>query len=218
MGINAAHSNFACLYCHIHKDHRSVIYIVKIKNKNFWCNKRWDITKECELRTSTTLQQCLSSQHSKGCIRPPLLNFELTDVIIDELHLMLRVTDVLLRNLIWAMIHMDLRDRGDTHLKALVNEIKSCGISFKVNESYTHAFSMSMHKQTQHSPKVWRPKDGSGGRSKDNYEWTSLRGSDKRKLLIKLPPKIPSLVPGGVIGERVKELWEVHFFVFVLIK
>ena len=50
-------------------------------------------------------------------------------------------------------------------------------------------------------------KGWSWGRSKDSYEWTSLRGSDKKKMLDRLPPKIPFLLPEE--GERVKELWEV---------
>ena len=35
-----------------------------------------------------------------GSIHSPLLNIELTKVVVDELHLLLRVTDVLIRNLI----------------------------------------------------------------------------------------------------------------------
>lgn len=55
---------------------------------------------------------------------------------------------------------------------------------------------------------MWSTKSG---KSKDTYDWTSLRGSDKRKMLKKLPPKIPSLLP-PVNGDRVKELWEVYTF------
>lgn len=101
--------------------------------------ERWDATKVNEPRTRTTIEQCQGSQ-SKVCVHP-LLNFEVNDIVIDELHLMLRVTDILLRNLIWAMLHMDMRDNGETHLKALVDEIRSCGISFKVINTfheYTH--------------------------------------------------------------------------------
>ncbi len=48
-------------------------------------------------------------------------------------------------------------------------------------------------------------KDGKGGRSKDSYDWTSLRGHDKRVVLQKLPPMIPSLLT--TLGDKVKELW-----------
>ncbi len=71
-----------------------------------------------------------------GCKSLPLLNFEVSDIIIDELHLMLRVTDILMRNLIWAMIYIDMKDKGESNLNRLVNEIRSCGVTFKVN-NYT---------------------------------------------------------------------------------
>ena len=119
---------------------------------------------------------------------------------------MLRITDILLRNLIWAMIHMDLQNRHkgtpSSHLDMLVESIRSCGVTFKVNKRYYHQYLSSVLR------KVWNAKDGKGGRSKDAYEWTSLRGHDRRVLLKKLPSKIPSLVPGSN-GESVKELWEV---------
>ena len=55
---------------------------------------------------------------------------------------------------------------------------------------------------------IWNAKDGQGGRSKDSYEWTSLRGHDKRVLMNKLPEKIPSLIT-GFVGDNVKKLWDV---------
>ena len=36
-------------------------------------------------------------QKHLGSIHPPLLNIELTKVVVDELHLLLQVTDVLIR-------------------------------------------------------------------------------------------------------------------------
>ena len=57
--------------------------------------------------------------------------------------------------------------------------------------------------------KVWQAKDGQGGRSKEKYEWTSLRGHDRRVLLKKLPSKIPSLLT-GTKGQAIKKIWEVH--------
>ena len=51
---------------------------------------------------------------------------------------------------------------------------------------------------------VWKAKSL---KARDGYDWTSLRGHDRRVLLQKLPPSIPSLLPEGT-GERVKTLWE----------
>ena len=43
---------------------------------------------------------CSKSKSNFGCIHPPLLKIELSHVVIDELYLLMRICDVLLRNLI----------------------------------------------------------------------------------------------------------------------
>ena len=58
------------------------------------------------------------------------------------------------------------------------------------------------------TPKVRNAKDGQGGRSKDAYEWLSLRGHDRVHLLNKLPTSLPLILPGG-LGTDLKQLWEV---------
>ena len=72
-----------------------------------------------------------------GCIHTPLINIELTNIIIDELHLMLRISDVLLRNFLWAMIQQDKiemhEQRPEKFLNEAVQRIQSCGITFKVH-------------------------------------------------------------------------------------
>ena len=57
---------------------------------------------------NSMLQNFNHPKNKKGCINKHLLQFETTNIVIDELHLMLRITDVLLRNLIWSMIQKDL--------------------------------------------------------------------------------------------------------------
>ena len=91
-------------------------------------------------KTKPTIDQC-ATRGTMGCKHPPLLQFEVCDIIIDELHLMLRITDVLLRNLVWAMVQLDITNRTDeVNISKLVLAIKLCGISFK----------------------VWKDKDGTG--------------------------------------------------------
>ncbi len=108
---------------------------------------RWNVSIEHEARTLDTMTKCLSQpitsrKQRLGCVHPPLLNIDVSNVVIDELHLMLRVTDVLIRNIIWAMIYNDLREvqqkRQPKHLDKLVQTIRSCGITFSV--SYIHVF------------------------------------------------------------------------------
>ena len=79
------------------------------------------------------MSQCLIDK-SKGCIEHPVLIFDTCDIVCDELHIMLRITDILLHNLIWSMelLDSDAEDREETHLNAMIDAIRSCGISFAV--------------------------------------------------------------------------------------
>lgn len=48
-------------------------------------------------------------------------------------------------------------------------------------------------------------------KSKDansELQWTSLRGNDRKKLLSKLPPSIPSIITDSN-GLKIKKLWMV---------
>ena len=51
------------------------------------------------------------------------------------------------------------------------------------------------------SMKLWKT-------SKVKWEWTSLMGTDKKKLLVKLPSKFNSFLPEDEV-ETTKKLWEV---------
>ena len=56
-------------------------------------------------------------------------------VVLDELHLMLRITDVLLRNLIYGAIQEDEKDiviKSTEHVDKLLEAIQQCGITFRV--------------------------------------------------------------------------------------
>lgn len=74
-----------------------------------------------------------------GQTRHPFLEIPLSHVVIDELHLMLRITDVLTDNIIKDAIEKDKR-QGVTKaldgkcLKALVKAMRECGLSFSVWE------------------------------------------------------------------------------------
>ena len=67
--------------------------------------------KKCsEMPPSKPAKDRLGSQHA------PLLKVDPDHVILDELHLLLRVTDILIRNLVFEMARLDLQDkqRGNT--------------------------------------------------------------------------------------------------------
>ena len=84
LGLKGATSFYACAWCKVHKD------------------KRWDLNHEEDFYNKPPLQRTLKELKElskKGrenfcCEHEPLLNIELDHVILDELHLLLRVVDV----------------------------------------------------------------------------------------------------------------------------
>ena len=109
------------------------------------------------------------------CVNSPLLNIPLDHIILDELHLLLRFTDVLLSNPIEDAMELDDKDdffkkKGEpkgTHLRKLTQLINSCGVTFS----------------------VWEKKDGDG-KGMGKIDWTSLMGDEKKKLLRTLATKL----------------------------
>lgn len=72
-----------------------------------------------------------------GCVLPPLINIPLDCVVLDELHLLLRNMDVLIRNLILYADSEDHRQKAqhgvESHnLKKLEQAICSCGVCFQI--------------------------------------------------------------------------------------
>ena len=116
-----------------------------------------------------------------------MLHIELDHWIPDELHLLLRVTDILTRNLILAAAKQDRLDgrrskniSEGTMVKKLIEQIRSCGAPFKLRKA-----------------------------DKKVFEFTSLMGVDKLKLLKKLPDKLKDCQPKDML-EIVKKLWKVR--------
>lgn len=65
-------------------------------------------------RTITEIKHVISSgiKPNYGCINMPLIDIELDHVIPDELHMLLRITDVLIQNLINAATSHDRNRSG----------------------------------------------------------------------------------------------------------
>ena len=73
----------------------------------------------------------------KGCINPPLLNIEPRDCVVDELHLFLRITDVLFDNLFVELCRLDNvstvhKNGTDDHVERASRFVCHMGISFKI--------------------------------------------------------------------------------------
>lgn len=107
----------------------------------------------------------------------PLFGIELDHVVLDELPLMMRISDRLTENIITEVMERDSKSdfskkRGEekgVYLKRLIAVINSLGITFS----------------------VWE-KNNADGKGSGTYDWTSLIGSDKKKLLHLLPTQLES--------------------------
>ena len=110
---------------------------------------RWDMSveesvyTEKKARSLSTLQE-KSHFANKAChqhlgsIHSPLLNIELTKVVVSELHLLLRVTDVLIRNLISLAASLDHEEQqhwveASNHTHQLELAVQSCKVTFTLD-------------------------------------------------------------------------------------
>ena len=104
--------------------------------------------------------------------------------MLDEVHLLLRMADVPMNNLIEDAIERDDKEsvlmaqrrekleRGK-HLRKLAETINSCGVTFN----------------------VWEKKNADG-KGSGTVDWTSLMEDEKRKLLKLLPDKLVEQTDG----------------------
>ena len=117
-------------------------------------------------RTLQALQDnCMHAKkgckHHLGSIKPPILPIRPTDLVLDELHALLWISDVLLRNLIFLVDTMEHRARlrtgtADITMQHLEDRIKSCGASFTIRQvknptyisvyNFKFFFSLQRHK------------------------------------------------------------------------
>jgi len=180
LGLNGATGNYVCAWCKIHK------------------NDRWkmdhhfnDFNSPPLARTLQEVKEMLKKlKDNYGCCQEPLLNIELDHIVVDELHLLLRITDILTANLITEVIEWDIEEylenkkNKDAHLNKLVSSIRSCGVSFS----------------------VWKKKNADGKES-NVHDWTSLMGNDKKILLNHLPAKMNEFLRPETAPKVIK-IWE----------
>ena len=147
--------------------------------------------------TLADVKKYASDKNQFCCKDMPLLNVPLCNIVLDELHLLLRVTDILLSNLIEDAMELDdkndfLKKKGEpkgVYLQRLTQLINSCGVTFS----------------------VWEKRDDHG-KEIGNMDWTSLMGAEKKKLLHTLPDKLQSsteeIIHLDTAGTVIK-LWKV---------
>ena len=176
MGMNAAHSKYACLWCTIPKD------------------VRWDMSvsnDKYKLRTLDEMKQCVitkSLDGKKGCINLPLLEIEPQQCVPDELHMLLRISDVLFRSFFGHMIALDKKSKTQRNIESFllqrsVKLVRGLGISFN----------------------VWLCDNN---KSNTVFEFTALNRNARLKVLKGLPQHFDELLSDELAGPLAK-LWGV---------
>ena len=125
--------------------------------------------------------ESLKNGTEPGSVHPPLLHLPLKNIIPDELYLLLRITDRLVENLINVAVQHD-SPRSKPSEGEMVKALLQQIRSCGVPFNIT-----SLRK----------------------YEFTSLIGTDRKKLLLHLPHKLEKCHP-RTYALKVKQLWEVH--------
>lgn len=153
-----------------------------------------DTTKKA--RTLQMIKELSSHSYSScsrhlGCVLPPLFNISLDNIVLDELHLLLRIMDVLIRNLIHYADGEDHRQKEhhgteSNNVRKLEQAIRSCGVCFQ----------------------IWQNKEPTGKPIPGSYDWTALSGKHKLLVLKKLPGKMDTLVKDD-LSAKVAKLWNV---------
>ena len=87
-GLNAANAKHSCLYCAIDKNDRCDMS----KPENFY--SEGNIVRKIDQMALLANKKT----NNFGCIHIPLIQIDLNHIVIDELHLMMRIVDVLIRN------------------------------------------------------------------------------------------------------------------------
>ena len=173
LGLNSSIATYACPWCKVAKDERGNITLAL------------DHYHREELRRSVSEIKTLAASASKqkyGVKHAPLLEIEVDHFVPDELHLFMRIMDVLLRNLIDDAFSKDhfakINGNATDNVILLVKAIQACGVIFR----------------------TWSTKSG-------DLEWTSLSGSDLKKVLTNLPDKLLFCIHDDTT-ESVKQLWK----------
>jgi hypothetical protein len=135
LGFNCANSNYFCPWCTVTRNDQGDL------------SKCWNITKDMEhLKEDFT---CFS-----GHIKQPLFDMiPIKNWVVDELHVMLRITDRL-----WALVIQEFKEMNkwnDYTRKLIMEEMKRIEVNF--------------HFYENHETKTW--------------QYTSLMGPDKLKVL-----------------------------------
>ena len=177
-GIDSASSEYACIWCKCPALERHIT------------DEKWSITDiECGARSiGENIRIASSRQKQFNVSRQSLFpTIPLTRVVVDNLHMFLRVGDVLIDLLIGSLrvldrVNQSLHVRsldGLTHLKTFESQVKQLGIS---------GYSFYIGKQSQ------------------KLKWRTLTGPEKLTLFTNF--NVLSVFPDLPHSEEVQQLWK----------
>jgi hypothetical protein len=175
--------------------------VIKLTYMTLYHTCRYDMslpadyyTKGSMKRTLSTLRACSALPSSKpvskrlGSQHPPVLKIEPDNIVIDELHLLLRIGDVLIRNLVFELVQTGRRGSNmiSAHLTSLSSCARECGVTFR----------------------AWECRDPYGKPS-GKYDFTSLMGADMKKIISLLPSHFNSLLRTEIC-DVMAQIWKVR--------
>ena len=178
-GIDAANSKYACIWCTCSKDDRHKV------------DKEWSITdveKGARTINSIITASKLPAKSPKrfNCSRTPLFQaVPIHRVIIDNLHLFLRITDNLINLLITELRRMDGIEK--------CTSLDSCG-AVNINEYQSFLKNACKIPFNFYVCKESRA-----------LKWRDLTGPEKYKLFSKI--NIPELFPNLPNASTIQEIW-----------
>jgi len=108
LGLKSATADYACAWCKVCKGDRwNVDQPFEQFNKPPIGRTMKEIKEMCKQNPTK------KNKYNYVCTREPLINIDLDHIVVDELHLMLRVIDILLENLINYALDWDRRAEID---------------------------------------------------------------------------------------------------------
>lgn len=177
LGLNGPTANYACPWCHVHKSERTDL------------TKPMDYYESEDMKRTAENMQKNAKTNQFGCKHTMLVNIEPSNIIPDELHLLLRVSDILLKNLIDDCVQQDaklaVKKENPHHVQDLISKINDCGVLFN----------------------IWTEKGS------NNLNWTSLTGNDYKRLHQKLPYNLLFVIANDTHDEVVK-LWHGFYEIY----
>ena len=197
LGLSSATATHACPWCKVHKSYRHQTTY----SRNYW-NEPPHGRSIVELVTQKHVQvkdTCVSygkpAASKYGQKQKPLVHIAIDHIVIDELHLMLRITDILTSAIIKDAIR---KDKLDGEKKVLEGKNLKGLIAANRHGSVTFT--------------VWESRNADGGGS-GQFEFTSFMGPDKLRLLRALPSQVSGCLTNATEGDVV-ELWEMFYAIY----